>query len=441
MASVCRWEGRAKLANLVTRLQGQAYSFYRTCPVHQRTSYEALTAALTEQFKPVRIKSVQSGLFHERKQKSKESVEEYAQDLNRLYQRAYPHSERGSADAERMGQTVLAYQFVAGLKPEIRLKVAGHEGSFEQLLTKARLEEAKLRDLQPTSENAKRMTERIPQGRPQLQGPSADIKDRRCFVCGQGGHLKRQCPQLQRGRLVEAPGATGRNTNNRTITNHLELSQAQLKVEQLRKELQSAELQQALVTKSMHVLKPKGEAQGPVLGPAISVEILLEGQIVNALVDTGSPITIVFTDCLLDVLAKLRTPNQTLEEWKQEVKDRFQTATLSVNNYGGGEVNVAGQLPVSLKLGDKECRAIILVQKGATVDLLLGTDLLTQLGFCVLKTSNKVGQMMDLLQGDVWKEKGLTTTMKYENTQCRSCDESSTGEVGASEQLAGKEDI
>ena len=34
VASVCRWEGRAKLANLVTRLQGLAYSFYRTCPVH-----------------------------------------------------------------------------------------------------------------------------------------------------------------------------------------------------------------------------------------------------------------------------------------------------------------------------------------------------------------------------------------------------------------------
>lgn len=30
VASVCNLEGRVKLANLVTRLQGQAYSFYRT---------------------------------------------------------------------------------------------------------------------------------------------------------------------------------------------------------------------------------------------------------------------------------------------------------------------------------------------------------------------------------------------------------------------------
>ena len=185
----------------------------------------------------------------------------------------------------------------------------------------------------------------------------------------------------------------------------------------------------------MHVLKPKGEAQGPVLGPAVSVEVLLEGQMVNALVDTGSPITIASIDCLLDVFEKLRTPNQTLEEWQQEVKDRFQTASLSVNNYGGGEVNIIGQLPVLLKLGDKECCAIILVQKGATVDLLLGTNLLTQLGVCVLKTSSKDGQMIDLLQGDVWRGKSLTTIPVIIT------DDSCTGAFGASEQLAGKEEI
>ena len=56
---------------------------------------------------------------------------------------------------------------------------------FEQLLMKARLlEEAKLRDLQPISENTKQTIERASQGREQSQGIlSADNKDRRCFVC------------------------------------------------------------------------------------------------------------------------------------------------------------------------------------------------------------------------------------------------------------------
>ena len=181
VASVCCWEGKTKLANLVTRPQGHAYAFYRTCPVHQRSSYEALTAALIECFKPVRIKSVQSGLFHERKQGPAESTKDYAVDLNRLYQRAYPHSERGSAGAEKMGQTVLVYQFVVGLKAEICFKIARNEGTFDQLLMKARLEETKLRDIQPPLRKDRQVTEWIMPERHQFQGTTMD-RDQKCFL-------------------------------------------------------------------------------------------------------------------------------------------------------------------------------------------------------------------------------------------------------------------
>ena len=48
---------------------------------------------------------------------------------------------------EQMGQTVLSSQFVAGLLPDIKSKVAGVEGDLKKLLTKARFEEAKLKVL------------------------------------------------------------------------------------------------------------------------------------------------------------------------------------------------------------------------------------------------------------------------------------------------------
>ena len=80
-----------------------------------------------------------------------EKVDEYAQDLTRLYQKAYLQALQGNGETEIMGKTVLAYQFVAGLLPKIRAKVAGTEGTFEQLWVKARYKKAKSRDLEPTS--------------------------------------------------------------------------------------------------------------------------------------------------------------------------------------------------------------------------------------------------------------------------------------------------
>ena len=48
-----------------------------------------------------------------------------------------------------MGQKVLAYQFVSRLLPELKVNVAGAEGTFDQLQIKARFEEAKLKELTP----------------------------------------------------------------------------------------------------------------------------------------------------------------------------------------------------------------------------------------------------------------------------------------------------
>ena len=46
-----------------------------------------------------------------------------------------------------MSKAVLSSQFVSGLLPEIKSKVAGSEGDFDALVAKTRLEEAKLHDL------------------------------------------------------------------------------------------------------------------------------------------------------------------------------------------------------------------------------------------------------------------------------------------------------
>ena len=110
-----------------------------------------LVAELQKRFTPVQLQTVQSSLFHDRKQKTGESVDDYAQDLRTLFHKAYPYTQQGTQEAERLGQLVLVNQFVAGLLEDIKAKVVGIEGGFDQLLSRARFEEAKLRDLTATS--------------------------------------------------------------------------------------------------------------------------------------------------------------------------------------------------------------------------------------------------------------------------------------------------
>ena len=171
----------------------------------------------------------------------------------------------------------------------------------------------------------------------------------------------------------------------------------------LRKELQAAEAKSALLgkTATMHVLAAEGKPEGPTLGPTVLTNVLLEGHPVKALVDTESPITIVSIDCLLDILAKNRTDGQTVQDWKEWVEEKLKPPSLSVSNYGGGEVNIISQMLVTLTHGEKACEVVVLVQTGASLELLLGTDVLAQLGFYLLEAPHGSGHMTELLKGDI----------------------------------------
>ena len=136
IACLCRWSDHGKLVNLATRLKGIAYAFYRLCTATQRASYQQTIDLLTNRFTPVQIQAVQSSLFHDRKQQHHVTVDEYAQDVRRLFYQAYPRAQQGTQETEDMGRSVLAYQFVAELRSNLKSKQAGIEGNFDHLLVK-----------------------------------------------------------------------------------------------------------------------------------------------------------------------------------------------------------------------------------------------------------------------------------------------------------------
>ena len=143
---------------------------------------------------------------------------------------------QASEEAEDLGRSVLAYQFVAGLTQALRTKVAGVEGNFDQLLVKARFEEAKIRDLSP---RVNPRNPRIPTSRPSTTGGRQERKQtsKRCYSCNGTGHFQKNCLFKKRSDPVETPG-TGQPSKEDRITANLQgnaVQQAEDKVAKLRR--------------------------------------------------------------------------------------------------------------------------------------------------------------------------------------------------------------
>ena len=81
VADVFNWSLQARLVNLITRLHGQAYAFFRSCTMEQRTNYLLLVVELQKRFTPVHLPTEQSSLFHDKKQGLTETVDQYAQQF------------------------------------------------------------------------------------------------------------------------------------------------------------------------------------------------------------------------------------------------------------------------------------------------------------------------------------------------------------------------
>ena len=430
IATTCNWSPQYKMANLVMRLGGQAFAFYQSCPASKRTNYDLLVEELRKRFTPVRIQSVQTSLFHERKQGKTESVDQYAQELRRLFSRAYPQSSQGSPETEAMGKSVLASQFTAGLRPELKKNVAGSDlNSIDELLIKARFEEAKQRDLAGIGQSkslagSEQNEPNNKQARPNSPSSSVSGNWRRdsktytkqydppkCFNCGGIGHLKRNCTWRSNRSLSEA--TTREDVSSRKVAiiaakadvdgrGREKQNAFRSEVETLREQLRQAELEEALAgvveEVTLHGISSSGDAKNGVeLGPSITAEVEVEGVPVQALLDTGSPVTIVSLDFLIRALLKKKSPNQTIPAWKKELMAKIEPPTVSLHNYGGGKVNTIGQSKLHIKREPFSHELVVQVEKDGAVPLLIGTNLQQQLGFQFVQCNPK-GENVDLLK-------------------------------------------
>ena len=76
------------------------------------------------------------------------------------------------------------------------------------------------------------------------------------------------------------------------------------------------------------------------LGPVLTSILEVEGEPVEALLDTGPPVTIISLEWLLQLLAKQRRKDQSPNEWKAEVENRLEPTTMVLQNYSADRLKV-----------------------------------------------------------------------------------------------------
>ena len=110
---------------------------------------------------------------------------------------------------------------------------------------------------------------------------------------------------------------------------------------------------------TLHGLETGTNSEGVKLGPIPRAQIILEGEATTAVLDTGSPVTIVSLKHLSQILAHTRPPESTPEQWKAMVEDHLKPTRLSFQNYDGDELNIVHQISVSLTHGQHSVTATV----------------------------------------------------------------------------------
>lgn len=146
-------------------------------------------------------------------------------------------------------------------------------------------------------------------------------------------------------------------------------NKGQERIAELRQALKQAEIDESLKEAStmIHVLSPTGGNDNDV-GPTLTSEVVVEGKAVKALLDTGSPVTILSVDLIFNYWAQNIKAGQTAEEWKEEVRNRLKSPSLTLRNYGGNELNILKETTVKLERGGYSCTAVVFLQKNPPHD-------------------------------------------------------------------------
>ena len=298
-AELQKWTDREKLVQFELHLAGRAERVYEVLPSTSKVSFKVATGALQKRLNPVEREALVSAQLMQRKQQTGKSVDEFAQDLENLFDRSY--GRRAGMD-EGSKEMLKRDFFVQGLLLKWQEKVLPSAKTFSNALHQARAAEQQERQLiklhqsggivKAGTNSKSSASDKAASGsacqsgeRPESSASSTSGRGRLpggCFECGSHSHRWRDCPKLKPPRKTPGKRSVPKATNSAINTSQETLGD---KCERLQKTRIDAEF--VRLSQSYETVGEVDHVAGAV-GPLYFGTVSIVGEAVEAMVDTGS---------------------------------------------------------------------------------------------------------------------------------------------------------
>ena len=294
-AELEQWTDREKLVHLELRLKGRAERLFEILPNEVKRNYSSAVEGLRKRLTPVRREALVSAQLMKRKQKVSETVDQYAQDFESLFERSYGRRSGMDMESKALLKRDL---FVLGLKLKWQEKVLPSAETFADCLHQARAaeeQERRLGELHPSKA--------AESSRPSITDPPHQKRPdtvTRCHRCGSTRHKVRDCP------MKKPTEATGQSSTMKGKPLEGSLDELSRKLRDKWTEVEYRRMAKAY--------QPTGDVDTVTrsLGRLFYATVKVAGVPVEAMVDTGSSATIMSFDLFQKVGKAARIPQEEL---------------------------------------------------------------------------------------------------------------------------------
>ena len=375
------WSDREKLVQLELRLKGRAERLFEVLPSESKSSFKSAVEGLKKRLAPARRDALLSAQLMKRKQLPSESVDQYAQEFETLFDRSY--GRRSGMDQESK-DLLKRDLFVLGLKMKWQEKVLPSAKTFADSLHQARAAEEQERQLnelhkpQGSSSSAATPSNSADRGSSTSRTGHSSNSSRypRCRECGSTRHKQRDCPQ--RRPPSETPARENTRSGSSSAVKAARVTRGEESLDDQCRRLadQLAEAEYQRMSKSYSSNAAVDAVTGS-LGPLYYATVTVGGVPVEGMVDPGSSATIMS----FNLFQKIGRRAGILKEALKPLD-----SGLVLRDYSQRPIPIGACVELTFEWGGKSVTSTVFLRSDLGVGgepCLLGTNVVILLGLMV----------------------------------------------------------